>query len=342
MNSISQAFPQYQNSTVILRANFDVPIEDGQVTDTTRIEDAISTIKLLRQNNCKVILIAHAGRPEGRFDQDSSLQPVIPILNNLLQESVAFIPHVVDYKTIQVPDSPISLLDNLRFWPQEETNDPDFAQSLASLGNLYVNEAFAVCHRQHASIVGIPKHIPSFAGLSLEKEINALAKVRLNPERPLVVVLGGAKMETKLPLVDAFAPIADHILVGGKIAVMLQDKPVPANVNLAQLTPDTKDITPESADQFAKIIMQAKTVIMNGTMGVFEEEDHQQGTQTVATAVNQTPAFTLIGGGDTETALTQFGLESGIDHISTGGGAMLTFLVDGSLVGVEALNEQSS
>lgn len=337
MNSVTQAFPQYQNQTALVRVNFDVPLENGQVGDTTRIEDAVNTLKLLRQNNCRVILLAHAGRPDGRFDQSSSLQPIVPILESLLQEKVVFAPHQPDYLTIQLPDSAIVLLDNLRFWPQEETNDPEFASHLSKLGNFYVNEAFAVCHRQHASIVGIPQHLPAFAGLALEKEINALSKVRINPERPLVVVLGGAKLETKLPLVDAFAPIADHILVGGKLAIELQDKPIPANVILGQLTPDTKDITPESAEQFAQLISQAKTVVMNGTMGVFEEPEHQQGTKVVATAVNQTPAFTLIGGGDTETALTQFGLESGIDHISTGGGAMLTFLVDGALVGVDAL-----
>jgi glycogen phosphorylase len=342
MKSVSQAFPQYQNQTALVRANFDVPLENGVVEDTTRIEDAVATIKLLRQNNCRVILLAHAGRPEGRFDQQSSLAPIVPILESLLQEKVVLVPHQVDYTNINLPTDSIVLIDNLRFWPQEETNDPNFAQFLSSLGNFYVNECFATCHRKHASFIGIPKHLPSYAGLSLEKEIAALSKVRLHPERPLVAVLGGAKLETKLPLVDAFAPIADYILVGGKIAVMLQDKPTPANVILGQLTQDTKDITPESAQQFAEIIMQAKTIVMNGTMGVFEQAEHQQGTKVVATAVNDTPAFTLIGGGDTETAFTQFGLESGIDHISTGGGAMLTFLVDGALVGVDALNDQTT
>lgn len=338
MKSVTNAFPQLDNQTVLVRVNFDVPLENGQVEDTTRIEDAVDTLRLLRQHQCRIILLAHAGRPEGQYCQALSLAPIIPILENLLQEKVNLVAYDPNYQAIPLTNAPIQLIENLRFWPQEETNDPDFARFLSTLGQGYVNEAFAVCHRKHASIVGIPQYLPSFAGLSLEKEINALSKVRLQPKRPLVVVLGGAKLETKLPLVDAFAPIADHILVGGKIAVMLQDKPIPANVILAQLTPDTKDITLESAQQFAKIIMQAQTVVMNGTMGVFEEPDHQQGTKIVATAVNDSPAYTLIGGGDTETAMTQFGLESGIDHISTGGGAMLTFLVDGKLDGVEALS----
>ncbi|HWS22809.1 MAG TPA: phosphoglycerate kinase, partial [Anaerolineales bacterium] len=307
MKSVTSAFPTYQNKTALVRVNFDVPFENGQVEDTTRIEDAVSTIKFLRQNGCRVILLAHAGRPKGRFDQSATLAPIIPILELLIGEKIGFIQYQTDFTVIKVSQEPITLLENLRFWPQEETNDPEFSLHLAKLADFYVNEAFAVCHRKHASIVGIPNYLPSLAGISLEKEITALSKVRLNPERPLVVVLGGAKMETKLPLVDAFAPIADHILVGGKIAIELQQKPIPANVRLGTLTPDTKDISPESANEFAAIIMQAKTVVMNGTMGVFEEPEHQQGTKIVAQAVNQTSAFTLIGGGDTETALTQFG-----------------------------------
>lgn len=341
MLSIQTAFPKFTGKTALVRTNFDVPINQGHVEDTTRIEDAVNTIKLLRQNNCRVILIAHAGRPEGRFDQESSLQPIVPILESLLQEKVSFAPYQLNYTQITLPEEPIVLIDNLRFWPQEETNDPAFVTHLASLADFYVNEAFAVCHRKHASIVGLPTKLPAYAGLALFNEISALAKVRINPERPLVAVLGGAKMETKLPLVDAFSTVADHILVGGKIAVMLQDKPLPANVVLAKLTPDTKDIDEASARQFAEIIMQAKTVIMNGTMGVFEEPEHQLGTQIVAQAVDQSPAYTLIGGGDTETALTKFNLEQGIDHISTGGGAMLTFLVEGKLDGVTALDENS-
>jgi phosphoglycerate kinase len=156
----------------------------------------------------------------------------------------------------------------------------------------------------------------------------------------LVVVLGGAKLETKEPLVTAFAAKADHILVGGKIAVDLQGKQdLPSNVKLAQLTESQKDITKESADEFAGIIQSARTVFWNGSMGVFEEDEHQQGTRIVAQAVNTTPAFTMIGGGDTETALTVLNLQSGIDYISTGGGAMLTFLSEGSLVGTKALDQ---
>ncbi len=338
MRSLHQAFPEFVGKTAVVRANFDVPLENGQVGDTTRIEDAVATIKLLRQNQCRVMLLAHAGRPEGRYNAEDSLKPVADVLSMLIDEPVALAPYQLDYHQISLPDNPVVLIDNLRFWPEEETNDPQFAAYLGSLGDFYVNESFAVCHRKHASIVGIPAIKPAFAGLSLEKEIAALSRVKNNPERPLVVVIGGAKLETKAPLVEAFAHSADKILVGGKVAIELKDKVHPANVIIAELTEDGKDITESSARQFADSIMGAKTVVWNGTMGVFEEPEHQLGTKIVAEAINQTAAFTLMGGGDTETALTLFNLEGGIDHISTGGGAMLTYLVEGSLVGVEALH----
>jgi phosphoglycerate kinase len=338
MKNVQQAFPIFTGKTALLRANFDVPIENGQIQDTTRIEDAVETIKFLRANQCKVVIMAHAGRPEGRFDAESTLLPVSTLLTKLLNEPVVMANYCVDYHQLVVPDAPLVLLDNVRFWAEEETNDPSFAATLASLGDFYVNEAFANCHRKHASIVGIPAIIPGFSGLSLSKEIDILSTVRNNPEHPLVVVIGGAKLETKAPLVEAFSTKADKILVGGKIAIEIKDKAVPANVVVSNLTPDSKDITESSASEFANIIMNAKTVIWNGTMGVFEEPEHQLGTKIVAEAINATPAFTLVGGGDTETALTFFNLESGINHISSGGGAMLTYLVDGMLVGVEALN----
>lgn len=339
MQSLNQLFPQFSGKTAVLRTNFDVPLEHGQVGDTTRIEDAVPTIKKLRSEQCRIVILAHAGRPDGSFSEEASLAPIATLLSQLIGEPVVLAAYQTDYHQIVLPDNPIVLVDNLRFWPGEEENDPEFAKALASFGDFYVNESFAVCHRKHASIVGIPQHLPSAAGLSLEKEMNILSTVRNNPEHPLVVVIGGAKLETKAPLVDAFAPTADKILVGGKVAIELRDKPHTDNVIIADLTDDQKDITPESAQNFANIIMEAKTVVWNGTMGIFEEPEHQQGTRVVAEAINQTPAFTLMGGGDTETALTIFNLESGIDHISTGGGAMLTYLVDDSLVGVEALHE---
>lgn len=292
LNSLDP-FPQtLSGKTVLVRTNFDVPFAHGQVQDTTRIESNLATIKLLLQHQCRVVIISHQDRPDGTYQDDSSLKPVIPILEKYLNVSVAFIAYKPDFSDLQVPGgSSLSLLDNLRFWPEEEANNPVFSQHLASFGQAFVNEAFANCHRQHASIVGLPLILPSYAGISLHQEIQVLESVTKNPQKPLIVVLGGAKLETKEPLVNKFSPIAQAILVGGKIAADLSQSPNPlaSNIHLAKLTPDTKDITPESAHSFAQMIDSAGTVIWNGTMGVFEEPQHQEGTKIIAEAVQKPP-----------------------------------------------------
>ena len=341
MQNIQTAATAFRNQVVIIRCNFDVPLDHGQVGDTTRIEAALPTLKLLRQSGARLLLLAHAGRPDGAFEAQSSLQPIAPLLESLLQEPVALIPYQPDFHQIRfLPDKPIQLLDNLRFYPQEEAHDLNFAQFLAALGSAYVNEAFANCHRHHTSMVELPQTLAghAYAGLSLFREITTLNRVTQNPERPLVVVIGGAKLETKMPLVTAFAVKADQVLVGGKIAGELKSLPnLPPNVVIAQLNADGKDITPASAQQFAQIIQAAKTVIWNGTLGLFADATNKIGTTLVAQAINTTAAYTVVGGGDTEAALTELILETGIDYISTGGGAMLTYLSEGHLVGVDAL-----
>lgn len=342
MQFLDDISDQLHHTTLLVRCNFDVPMENNQVVDSTRIEATIPTIKLLLQNDNQLILIAHAGRPEGKFIPSDSLSPVATVLSNLLNQSVQLIPYQKDYHQLRpFSEGSIQLLDNIRFYSEEEANNREFANYLSSLGTAYVNEAFANCHRAHASMVLLPELFPghSFAGLSLAQEIHAMEKVTHNPAKPFVVIIGGAKLETKEPLVTALAPKADYILVGGKIAYDIQTLPhLPQNIMIAQLTPDGKDITLESAQRFASLIREAKTVIWNGTMGVFENLEHRQGTTIIAQAINQTAAFTLVGGGDTETALTELNLETGIDHISTGGGAMLTYLSEGKLVALEALH----
>lgn len=338
MKKMIDSVQGFAGKRVLVRCNFDVPIEDGRVMDTTRIENAVETIKLLRANDCRVVLVAHHDRPDGKCDQEKSLKPVVLVLEKLLGEAVGFVEYSLDLNGVVLGDAPIQLVENLRFWGGEETNDEEFAKVLAGWGDVYVNEAFANSHREHASIVGVAKLLPSFAGVALAKEIEILERVRTNPEKPLVVVIGGAKLETKEPLIGAFVDTADKILVGGKCAVDLRDKSeVAKNVMIADVVDDRKDITKESADNFADEIKKAETVIWNGSMGVFEEEAYQTGTKIVAEAVNKTEAFTVVGGGDTETALTILKMETGIDFISSGGGAMLTFLSEGKLVGLEAL-----
>lgn len=342
MKKLSQHLTELSGKKVIVRCNFDVPIEDGVVQDTTRIEDAISTIKVLIENKCQVILVSHAGRPDGQPKEEFSLRAVLPVLNQLLSGDVAFADYKEDVSQVEISaEDPVTLVENLRFWSEEESNDLDFAKALSTLGEVYVNQAFANCHRAHASMVGLPKLLPSFAGINLAEEVEILSKVRTNPDKPLISVIGGAKLETKEPLVEAFTQVADKILVGGKIALDIQEneKEVPDNVVLAELSESGRDITQESAEKFAEIIKNAKTIMWNGTMGVFEEPENQLGTRIVAEAINNTPAYTLVGGGDTEAALTVLDMEDGVDFISTGGGAMLTFLSEGELVALKALEE---
>lgn len=340
MKTLANSIQTISQQVVLVRCNFDVPITEGKVTDASRIEDATPTIKLLLEHHNEVLLLAHYDRPEG-FESDKSLRPVLGELESLLGQPVGFIEYQKDFNQLQFrSQGKVQLLENLRFWSGEEANELGFAEALARLGTYYVNESFATAHREHASIVGIPKHIPAFAGLAFEKEVQTILQVKNNPKKPLVVVIGGAKLETKEPLVRTFAQTADNILVGGKIALDLHNhpQPLPANVSLAQLVASGRDITPESAQEFSEIINHAGTVIWNGAMGVFEETEHQLGTKIVAEAINHSPAFTLVGGGDTEAALTIFNQEDGIDHISMGGGAMLELLTNETLPGIKALD----
>lgn len=337
MKTLHDLIAEITSKTVLVRCNYDVPIEDGNIQDTTRIEDSLETIHALLNYGCKVVLLAHAGRPEGKVVPELSLRPVASQLETYLGETVAFL-DTIDAQMVANCPARIVMIENLRFWSGEEANDEAFAKQLATCGSAYVNEAFANCHRAHASVVGLPKLLPYAAGLHLEREISILHKIRTNPEHPLVVVIGGAKVETKEPLVRVFKGVADYILVGGKIAQELHagENEIPG-LRVAELTPDGKDVTEKSAREFADLIMQAKSVVWNGTMGMYEDPAYKKGTEIVGNAVCATPAFTLVGGGDTEAALTEMDLEQGIDHISTGGGAMLDFLAEGTLVGIEAL-----
>lgn len=340
MQFLSDTGDALKGKKVIVRTNFDVPIKDGHIGDTTRLEANLATIRFLLERRCRPILIAHQDRPGGQFVAAASLAPIAAYLTSTLGIDCTLVPYQTVYRQSVLPDSaPCLLLDNLRFWPGEKANDPQFSAWLAGLGEAYVNEAFANCHRAHASIVGVPALLPAYAGITLSAEVQALSRVLQTPKKPLVIVIGGAKLETKEPLVTAFANTADTILVGGKLALDFKNRAsgLPPNVILADLIPDGKDITEASAIHFAQIIRTAGTVFWNGTMGITEDPAYRLGTQIVAQSVSTTSAFTVIGGGDTEAALTELKLEQGIDHISTGGGALLEYLCRGSLIGLKAL-----
>jgi phosphoglycerate kinase len=234
----------------------------------------------------------------------------------------------------------ILLLENLRFYPEEEANDSGFAQELASLAEIYVNECFSASHRAHASIVGIPKFLPHAAGFHFAKEIEVLSQVLEGPRRPVVIVVGGVK-EDKFRLIPKFLKIADFVLVGGWLL-----KRIPQTRQLADgkkifacLTPDGRDITKESANRLAGIIEKGGTVVWSGPMGIYEDERDIEGTRIIAEAIANSRALRIAGGGDTETAINFLGLKEKFDWISSGGGAMLEFLAEGTLPGIEALKE---
>ena len=284
--------------------------------DGGRLEENLPTVRYLLDNGVKeIILMGHLGRPEGKVVEDLRLTPVVEKFCLLLASKN------------------ILFLENLRFDRREEENDEGFAKELANLGDFYINEAFAVSHRQHASIVGIPKFLPHCAGLHFALEVENLLKVLENPKRPLVFVIGGAKPETKLPLVAEFAHMADKVLVGGTLTPSLNLK----NVLFAKLNKDGFDISDDSIKEFAMIIKKAGTVVWNGPMGKFEDEKFEEGTKKIGEAIMENKGFKIVGGGDTISALKKFGLLDKIDYVSTGGGAMLEFLAKGTLPGITAL-----
>ena len=322
-----------EGKKVLLRSDFDLPMKDKVIEDDTRLKISSKTIKFVEKAE-KVILIGHLGRPA--FNEDKySLQIIKKPLQKLIDEEVSFSSY---YE--KIPEGKIILIENLRFFPGEEGNDLDFAKKLAFLADLYVNDCFAVSHRNHASIVGIPKLLPSYAGLNLEKEVEILDRVLRNPQRPLVALIGGAKIETKLPIIENLAKICDSVLIGGKLPLEILSRnyiSLLKNVFIADLK-ERKDIDDKSIDLFVSLIKGAKTIVWNGPMGVFEEEKFSIGTKKIAKAVAESKAFSIVGGGETISALYFFCYTSKIKHLSMGGGAMLDFLAGKELPGLKALN----
>jgi phosphoglycerate kinase len=333
---------------VLLRVDFDVPLtqEKGKwlVADDTRLRLALKTVRFLLGQKTKVIILAHLGRPKGERTKSLNLEPVVTSFFSLLEGrvKVELFPFVLGKKikkrVAQMEEGEVLVLENLRFYPEEKRNEVGFAKRLASLGDFYVNEAFAVSHREHASIVGLPRFLPSAFGFNFLKEVRILTRVYKEPRRPVVVVLGGRK-RSKVLAGQILLGWVDWVLVGGKlvefdgILEFADHKKVKAD-----LTRKGDDITLESAREFAEIIKKAGTVIWSGPMGAFENPRFLRGTRMVAEAVIASKAFSVVGGGDTEAALTKLGLADKIDYICSGGGAMLNFLAQrGTLPGIDAI-----
>ncbi len=283
-----------------MRCDFNVPLDEkGAILDDFRIKQTLPTIRYLFKRGAKIILISHLGRPSG-IDSRYSLKPVERRLEELLKQK-------------------ITLLENLRFNKGEQENSKDFAQELAKLGDIYINDAFSVCHRKHASIVSLPKLLPSAAGLLLQKEVKMLSRIIEKPKRPLVVIIGGVKAKTKRKLLKKFQEQADHLLLGGKIGG------------------PGLDIAPKTIKQFSEIIKNAKTILWSGPLGKIEDKRYMKGSLAVAKAIIKSSAFSVVGGGDTNAFLAKHGLRDKFGYVSTGGGAMLEFLSGNKLPGLEAL-----
>jgi phosphoglycerate kinase len=346
-----------KSKVVFLRADLDIPLIDGKISDDTRLISAIPTIEYLLKQKARIIVGGHLGRPEG-VDKSLSLKPIAKWfdlkfkINNLIPGKRG------EFDGWEVGPN-IFLLENLRFYTGEEKNDPEFAKGLAGLAEVYVNEAFADSHRSHASIVGVPKYLPHFSGLHLQQEVEVLSKVLENPIRPLVVIIGGAKLETKLPLVESMHRIADYVLVGGKLVedtktlLRIQHEKLGGRKSallIADLNEDQTDVTQKSVENFLQIIGLAKTVIWNGPLGKISDDKtriavSEDGSRKLAQGLVKSNAFTVVGGGDTVGFLEKTCLLDSFAclpknrcFLSTGGGAMLSLLSGEKLPGIEALN----
>ena len=379
---------------VLVRCDFNVPLDENKnITDETRINAALPTIKYLLEHKAAVILCSHLGRPKGEFNMKYSLAPVAKRLSEKLGFEVKLAKDVIgpDAKKLaaEVKPGQAVLLENVRFHAEEEKNDPAFAKELASMADIYVSDAFGTVHRAHASTAGVAEYLPAVAGFLIGKELNFLGKAVTNPERPFVAILGGAKVKDKIGVITNLIEKVDTLLIGGgmaytfmkatggeignslcdderlSLALELLDKAKAKGVKLLlpvdnvcgkEFSNDTEqmvcesgkipegweglDIGPKTVELFSKEIKAAKTVVWNGPMGVFEMPNFAKGTLAIATAMAESDATTIIGGGDSAAAVTQMGLASKMSHISTGGGASLEFLEGKTLPGVAALNDK--
>lgn len=392
MNKVTIEDLKLKGKKVIIRADFNVPLDSNlNITDDTRIRSTLPTINFAIDEGAKVILCSHLGRPKGKPDLQYSLGPVAKRLGRLLEKKVEFVPDCigkeVEEKSSRLEPGEVLLLENLRFHPGEESNDENFAKALASLGDIYINDAFGAVHRDHASITGITKFIQTSAvGFLMKKEIEYLEGAVANPPRPFVAILGGAKVSGKIGVIENLGKKVDKVIIGGgmaftflramghevgtslvepdvlKFALEIKDHAISKGIkfylpvdcvvaNSLEPGAETKivpvqeipkgwmglDIGPASVKLFSEALTNAKTILWNGPMGMFERDAYSRGTFSIAHAVGNAYALSIVGGGDTALAVHQAGESENMSFISTGGGATLQLLEGKTLPGLAVL-----
>ncbi len=382
---------------VLVRCDFNVPLKDGKITSDKRIVEALPTIKYLLSNGAKVILCSHMGKPKGEVNPKYSLAPVAARLTELLGQTVELAKDIVGEdakaKAAALKEGEAMLLENVRFDAREEKNDPEFAKELASMAEVYVNDAFGTAHRAHATTAGVADYLPAVCGYLIQKEIGIMGKALANPERPFVAILGGAKVKDKLNVINNLLTKVDTLIIGGGMAytflaakgygvgksLLDEEKldycrdmmakaeekgvklllpidtttvesfpePIDAPVDVVivpsnEIPADREglDIGTKTMELYAEAAKSAKTVVWNGPMGVFENPTLAKGTISVAKALAESDAITIVGGGDSAAACEQLGFAEEITHISTGGGASLEFLEGLVLPGIACLEDK--
>lgn len=394
MNKKTLADVSFADKTVFCRVDFNVPMQDGKVTNDKRIVAVLPTIQYLIEQGAKIILASHLGRPKGKVVDELRLDPVAERLSELLDREVKKVDYVygpeVDRAIDQLEAGDLLLLENVRFEKGEEENDPALAKAFSQMADIFVNDAFGTAHRAHASTAGVGEFLPGVAGFLLEKEIDVLHKALDEPERPFTAIIGGSKVKDKINVIDNLLDRVDNILIGGGLATtflkaqgyeignsLLEEDKIELAKNFIQTAKEKGvnfylqsdaiiadefkaeanvktvkadsieegwmclDIGPETSKTYREVILNSKLVVWNGPMGVFEMEAFSQGTRSVAEALRDTEAYTIIGGGDSAAAVEQFSLDEKMDHVSTGGGASLEFMEGKVLPGIGVLDDKN-
>lgn len=380
---------------VLVRCDFNVPMKDGAITDDRRIISALETITYLIEHDAKVILMSHLGRPDKKYDRTFSMKPIAKRLSELLKKEV---PLAEDENVVgehakelvsNMKKGDVILLENVRFVKGETKNDLEFAKALASLADLYVNDAFGTAHRAHSSTAGVAQFLPSAMGFLIEKEVSVMGKALANPDRPFVAILGGSKVSDKISVIENLLDKVDTLVIGGamaftfakaigtkvgiskveedkvEVAASLLERAKEKRVRLilpldyhvttefsdateSFITDDANipdgymglDIGDKTIQEFEAVLKNAKTVVWNGPMGVFEMDKYAVGTKAVAEILSHLDAVTIVGGGDSAAAVEKLGYADSITHISTGGGASLEFLEGKVLPGIDAISDR--